>query len=369
MWKVMLIILGIAYAILGMVVYREFFPHQPIAITPKITDVITEIQQSLPTATPKVTLTALPEAKTLVNDYHIFQRFNNCGPASLSMGLSYFGVNVSQEELGQQLRPYQNAIGDNDDKSTTFAEMAKKAEEYGLLAYHRPNGNPTLVKQFINNDIPVLTRTWLAANDDIGHYRVVKGFDDTTQEFIQDDSYQGKNLTFSYDSFNTIWGKYNYEYLVLVPKDKKEIAEAILGENADEKTAWKNAVNLSRQQLNENPNNIYARFNLSVALYHVEDYANSVKEFEQIEQQLSFRTLWYQIEPIQAYYALGNYDRVFEITERILNNHNRAFSELYLIRGEIYKKQGNVAAARSEFEKAVFYNTSLKEAQEALHSI
>lgn len=358
-------VLGI---ILGMIIFRVFFYDKPTTINKAVSQ-ITEQSTPTQTPTPTIQLPPLPDSKTLENDYHIFQSFNNCGPAALSMTLSYFGISVSQEELGRQLRPYQIPGGDNDDKSTTLSELAQKGEEYNLLSYHRPNGNPELIKQFINNDIPVITRTWLEDNDDIGHYRIIKGFDDTTQEFIQDDSYQGKNLRYSYEKFNRLWEKYNYEYLVFVPKDKQEIAEQILGDDKDETTAWKNAVKLSQQQLAENPNNVYARFNLSVAHYHLGDYEKSIEEFEQVESQLSFRTLWYQIEPIQAYYALENYDRVFEITDKILNNHNRAFSELYVIRGEIYKKQGNIDAARSEFEQAVFYNNNLKSAQEALNSL
>jgi tetratricopeptide (TPR) repeat protein len=94
-----------------------------------------------------------------------------------------------------------------------------------------------------------------------------------------------------------------------------------------------------------------------------------VREFEKVEHQLPFRTLWYQIEPIQAYYQLGNYDRALSIIDKVLNYHNRAFSELYVIRGNIYLKQGNHDAARGEFEQAVFYNSNLKSAQEALKSI
>jgi tetratricopeptide (TPR) repeat protein len=317
----------------------------------------------------QIQLLPLPQSKTLVNDYHIFQSFNNCGPAALSMTLSYYGINISQAELGQQLRPYQIPGGNNDDKSVTLEELAKKGEAYDLIAYHRPNGNPELIKQFINYDIPVITRTWLHENEDIGHFRVMKGFDERTKEFIQDDSYENKNLRYSYETFNTLWEKYNYEYLVLVPKDKQQIAEEILGENKDEIIAWKNAVQLSQKQILENPDNIYARFNLSVAYFHIGDYKNSVKEFEAVEERLPFRTLWYQIEPIEAYYHLKDYDRVFAITDRILNNHNRAFSELYIIRGNIYKMQGNIDAARNEFEQAVFYNVNLPEAQEALNSL
>lgn len=363
-----ILFIGIFIVVISMVFYRMFFYDKPTTIDKTISQVTQ--QNTLPEVQgTKTILPELPESKLLENDYHIFQSFNNCGPAALSMTLSYFGITVSQEELGQQLRPYQIPGGNNDDKSTTLEELTKKAEEYDLVAYHRPNGNPELIKQFINNDIPVITRTWLDDNDDIGHYRIIKGFDDTTQEFIQDDSYQGKNLHFSYEKFNRLWEKYNYEYLVLIPKDKQEIAEAILGKDKDEKIAWQNAVQLSQQHLSENPDNTYARFNLSVALNRIGDYENSVKEFEKVENQLSFRTLWYQIDPIEAYYQLGDYDRVFAITDNILNNQNRAFSELYIIRGNIYKKQGDSDAARAEFEQAVFYNVNLQEAKDALNSL
>ena len=66
--------------------------------------------------------------------------------------------------------------------------------------------------------------------------------------------------------------------------------------------------------------------------------------------------LWYQIEPILAYNKLGEEEKVLEITSAILNNHNRAFSELYQLRGRIYMKRGDLDTARGEFEKALYYN-------------
>ena len=321
-----------------------------------------------PSPTP-YTLPPIPSSKVLPTDYHIFQTFNNCGPAALSMALRFYGINVSQAELGQSLRPYQVPGGDNDDKSVTLDELGEKSKEYGFIPYHRPMGNPEVVKQFIANDMPVIARTLTKPTEDIGHYRVIKGYDETAGTFLQDDSLQNKNLTYIYADFNEIWKKFNYEYLVLVPADKQKLAEQILGENADAKTAWQNAVENSEQELASTPNDIYARFNLSVALYIVGDYGRSTEEFEKVENLLPFRTLWYQIEPIEAYYELGNYDRVFQITDRVLGYYNRAFSELYILRGKIYQKQGNTEAARSEFQKAVFYNVKLPEAQELLNSI
>lgn len=326
------------------------------------------IDQPTPTPTPQA-LKPLPLKKILNNNYHIFQTFNNCGPAALSMALSYYGIDETQETLGNDLRPYQIPGGNNDDKSVTLEEMAEKSKEYGFIPYHRPNGDTKIITYFISYDIPVISRTWLRQNEDIGHYRVVKGFDSQKQTLLQDDSLQGKNLWYSYEEFNALWKKFNYEYLVLVPKNKQTIAEVILKDDANEKVAWTKAVQTSRKSLEENPNDMYARFNLSVALYHSGAYQESVAEFEKVEHQLPFRSLWYQIEPVLSYYELGDYQRVFSITNSIFNNHNRAFSELYLLRGEIYKKQGNVTQAKSEFQKAVFYNKNFKKAQEAFRSL
>ncbi len=319
--------------------------------------------------TPKVNLPQPTQSKILLNDYHIFQTFNNCGPAALSMALSYFGINETQQKLGQDLRPYQNPIGDNDDKSVTLEELAEKAKEYGLIPFHRPNGDIEKIKLFITYDIPVIARTWAKVNEDIGHYRIIKGYDDAARQIIQDDSLQNKNLRFSYEEFNTLWEKFNFEYLVLVPQDKVDAAEAILGEDKNPQKAWQKAVQNAQRQLEVNPDDIYSRFNLSVAFYNVGEYQKSVEEFEKVENRLPFRTLWYQIEPIQAYFELGDYKKVFSITDKVLNNYNRAFSELYLIRGETYLRQGNIEAARQEFEKSIFYNKNLKKAQQALNSI
>lgn len=340
--------------------------HNQIKITKTIQDTK---NNAVTIVMPSPTLLPVPNSKILPTDYHIFQTFNNCGPAALSMALSYYGINKTQAELGNELRPFQIPGGDNDDKSVTLEELSEKSKEYGFVPIHRPMGNAELIKLFIEYDLPVIARTWTKPNEDIGHYRIIKGYDDARRIFIQDDSLQNKNLEYTYADFNEIWKKFNYEYLVLVPKDKQEIADAILGENADVKTAWQNAVENSENELRSNPNDIYARFNLSVAYYNIGNYKQSTQEFEKVESQLPFRTLWYQIEPIQAYYELGNYDRVFEITDRVLNNYNRAFSELYILRGEIYKQQGNIEAAKIEFEKAVFYNTNSNLFKEALESI
>ena len=322
-----------------------------------------------PVLVPAVVLQKPPASKLLQNDYQVFETWNNCGPASLSMALSYFGVQESQAALGADLRPYQNSQGDNDDKDVTFSELAREVKKFGLLSYYRPDGNIAILKQFISLGVPVIAETVMTKDDDIGHYRVVKGYNDATGMITQGDSMQGHNVQYSYADFDYMWKKYNYEYLVIVPRDKQKQAEAILGKNIVAEHAWKETVAMDRAMLLKNPTDIDSRFNLSVALYYTGAYQQSVAQFEQVQNQLPARTLWYQIEPLEAYYALGEYQKVFSLSDAILNSGDRAFSQLYILRGKIDQRQGNVQAAKAEYANAVLYNTNLQAAQDALHSV
>lgn len=321
------------------------------------------------TSTTPTPLPSIPASKIIQNDYHMFQSFNNCAPAALAMAMSFSGVYVSQEKLADSLRPYHNSIGDNDDKSTPAPEMALEAEKYGLVSYFRADGDIDLVKQFIANGIPVTVRALFKRGEDYAHYRVIKGYDDTTQELIQDDGYDGKNIRFSYKHFKEMWQPYNYAYLIVVTPENKKIVEQIMGDELDPKVAWQHAVTTAENELADNPGSVEARFNLSVALYYSGDNAGAIREYEKVEPRLGQHVIWYQIEPIQAYFNVGKYDRVIELADSILNNRNRAFTELYILKGNVYKAQGNLAKAKVEYENAVLYNKNSKEAKEALASI
>lgn len=307
----------------------------------------------------------IPEKYEIRREKHIFQTFNNCGPATLAMALSYGGIDVSQEDLGKSMRPYQVAGGDNDDKNVSLEEVAAKAESYGLHAYLRPNGSIETLKKLIANDIVVVTRTWLHVDDDIGHYRIIRGYDDTKKVIIQDDSYEGKNITYSYDDFNVLWIPYNYEYLVIVPEEKVMIVEEILGEDVDREMAWEHARVRIEDELSHDPESTHLLFALSRIYYYLGDYEKSIEYFNHVENSLSFRTLWYQIEPLYALYEAEQHDRLLSKIDHILSNNNRAFTELYLLRGRIYENRGMMQEARVEYEQAVKYNINDTKAQEA----
>lgn len=357
-YKPLLIITSGFLLALGLGVFLLFFIFQK---TPQNlgNDIITftkQVPQVFSSPTP--TLPPIPNTYEIPQKLHVFQSFNNCGPATLSMALSYENINIDQSELGQILRPYQIPGGDNDDKSVTLNEVGYHAKTYGLTPYLRPNGDIDKIKQFIAHDIPVVARTWLKTDEDIGHYRIIRGYDENTREIIQDDSLQGNNLRYSYEEFNQLWKPFNYEYLVLVSEEKIQIAETILGEDLDETSAWKNAQFKIENELKTDPQNTDLLFALSRIHYYLGNYEESVRYFNQVENLISSRTLWYQLEPLLSIYETGDYTRVFQISDKILSNQNRAYSELYKLRGDAYQNQGQTDLAKLEYEKAVLYNSS-----------
>ncbi|MBW6441441.1 C39 family peptidase [Patescibacteria group bacterium] len=297
----------------------------------------------------------------LENNYHIYQTFNNCGPATLSMALAWYGVNVSQVELGNKMRPYQHPTGNNDDKTIFTHEFVDWANEYGIEGVSRVNGDIYLLKKFIANGFPVVVKTWLKQHEDIGHFRFVTGYDEEKDLVYFDDSYDGPNKKMKYFDFLSLWQPFNYNYIVLYPQDSELLVKEIIGQDWAEENAWKNALSRAEKENEKDPNNIYPIFNMSTSSYHLGDYERSVKEFEKVESRLPRRMLWYQIEPIRAYKELGDYDRVFKIIENILENGNRAFSELYIIRRNIYLEQGLGEKAMVEYELAKKYNVNIDE--------
>lgn len=309
-----------------------------------------------------------PESINLGSFNHSYQTFNNCGPTTLSMALGWYGENVSQKELGDKMRPYQVANGDNDDKAVFMNEFVMWANEYGYEAITRPNGDIETLKRFTANGFPVVVKTMLEPTDDVGHFRIIKGYDEARDVIIQDDSYQGPNREFAYYDFLELWQPFHYVYLVVYKPEEAALVEAIIADEMDEQVAWKNTL-LRAEREAELTDSSFPEYNMAVANYYLGNYEESVAKYESVAGSLPKRMLWYQLEPIWAMQKLKQHDKILALSQRILDGGNKAFSELYLIRGEVYLAQGNKDAARAEFEKAVQYNVNYQPARDALQNL
>lgn len=315
-------------------------------------------------------ITTLPSTKLIPNLSWVGQTFNNCSSVGLMIALSHWGIIDTQEKIAEATRPWNNRNGDNDDKSVTLYELADYAKaNYGLLTYVRPNGNIELLKKFVANDIPVLTRALMYPKDDIVHYRVIRGYDENKRIVIETDGIEGRERPYTYEEWMHMWKDFNYSYLIIVPKEKQKLVESILKEETDEKMAWQNAKVRAIDEVSKDPSNLRSKYNEITAMYYLGDYEGTVREFEKIEDQLTRRKLWYQGEPIDAYFKLAKYDRVIELVDKIANDNNKSISELYVLKGKILESRGDTLGAKAEYEKAVYYNKHLKSAQESLKKI
>jgi tetratricopeptide (TPR) repeat protein len=334
---------------------------EPIAFSPPL--------PILPSTPPKVTVNQPSGYKLLPSQKYVYQTFNNCGPAALSMVLDFFGISKSQLEIADRLRPFQHSRGIGDDKSVMLDELASFARENNLITFKRPNGDIEKLKLFLENGIPVLTLTWLNEQGGFGHYLIVKGYEDKVSQVISDDSIYGANRYTSYEDFLKGWQVFNYEYLVIAPQEKSEIIKKILGPENDINISYQKSLERADDDLKQNPTNHYAHFNKSTGFYYLNQFDQSIQLFEQIQNNLPQKILWYQIEPILSYTKVKNYDKAIILIDKILSNGNPAFSELYFIKGQILLEKGDKDAAKKEFEKALYYNKNFHPALNAMQNI
>jgi hypothetical protein len=146
------------------------FPRRPPTVEEKFFVEELPAPPESPMVVPEITF-AQPGDKALLPPTKVaYQTFNNCGPATLSMILSFYNISKTQKELAEEMRPYQHPKGDNDDKTIFPSEFVEWAGKFGLKALHRPSGSIELLKLFTTNGIPVVIKTWLKPNEDIGHY-------------------------------------------------------------------------------------------------------------------------------------------------------------------------------------------------------
>lgn len=153
---------------------------------------------------------------------HITQTMNNCGPASISEVLRYWGIQKSQGELSAILR-HGNRHGMASDGVPAYAASI------GMKAHIAYNGSEGQVKALISNGFPVIVEQFVSMGDHFTHYRAIDGYNDGGQYFNSTDTFLGANHHISYKEFDQIWVPVHRKFMVLYPPDKQALVEAVLG--------------------------------------------------------------------------------------------------------------------------------------------
>jgi len=147
---------------------------------------------------------------------HIYQSWNNCGPATLTMALTYYNIAADQNPAAQWLKP------NYEDKNVTPWELVEYVNTQlpgNLRALVRHGGNLSLLKTLIANDFPVVAEAGYDPPNDpqgwMGHYLFMSGYDDAAQTFYTQDSFEGPNYAYAYDYFDQFWRHFNRLYVVV----------------------------------------------------------------------------------------------------------------------------------------------------------
>jgi tetratricopeptide (TPR) repeat protein len=318
-----------------------------------------------PTLAPAIRLTGLT---------HAWQTWNNCGPATLAMNLSYFGSRTTQAEIAATLRPFK------DDKNVNPEELAAYARSHGLRALARVNGSPETLRQLLAAGAPVLVETWYEPkpNDGMGHYRLLVGYDDAAREWIAYDSYDSHGLVkgqpyagirLPYDEIARDWPVFNRTYLLIYDEPRAAAVSKIVGDDLDDTAMWTRAAADAEAAVQQSSGDTFAWFNLGTGLTALGRFGEAAAAYDRSRQLgLPWRMLWYQFGPFRAYYETGRYDEVIALADATLRTAKHV-EELFFWRGLAQKVKGDLPAARASWERALELNPNYADAQAALAAL
>ena len=314
----------------------------------------------------------LPPSARISGVVHQQQTWNNCGPATITMALSYYGWQHDQSFARARLKP------NREDKNVSPHELADFVEDESFVkALVRMGGTLELLKRLVANDFPVVIETgeMFEAYDWIGHYRVLIAYDDSFQTFYFFDSFLGvgagaQGITKSYDQVDSNWQAFNGTFIVVYEPQREELLRTLLGDYWDEASAAQLAFETAQAEARREPQNPFAWFNMGTSLVALERYQEAAAAFDQANRtgKLPWRMYWYQFGAFEAYYQLGRYDDVLSLA-KINQNNSRELEETYYWQGRVQEAQGKIQQAASSYRRALTYNPNYADARRALDSL
>lgn len=304
---------------------------------------------------------------------YVKQDWNNCGPANITMALSYYGWKESMDFAASYLRP------DREDKNVSPWEMvAFVNEQSGVRALTRIGGDMELIKQFIANGFPVVVESVLNAEayDWIGHYETIVGYDDSAGAFYIYDSYvgtgeNGNGLADPYDRFDRAWQNFNRTFIVLYRPEDENTVRTILGERADVTRAAEIAAETARSEARANPQDAFAWFNLGTALTRLGQFEQAAGAYDQARRldTLPWRITLYQFGIFEAYFNVGRYNELMALLEANLRNGGEYVEETHYWQGKVLAAQGDSANAAVAFRQALSHNPNFTAARDELNQL
>ena len=322
----------------------------------------------------------LPEQARIEGMKIIAQGFNNCGPANLTINLEFHGNDTTQAEAAAFLKP------NREDRNVSPWQMVDYVnEQTDMHAFVGSGGDLELLKRLIASGFPVVIEKGyeLPREGWLGHYLTLFGYDDTAQEMVSLDTnlgpWDGSGRYDSYEDIERYWQQFNRTFFVVYPPEKEQLVFAILGaEMLDKAAMWQQAAQQAQVDIDADPQNAYAWFNLGTSLTRLGEltgeagfYENGAAAFDQaFILGVPPRIVWYQFRPYIAYLKVGRYQEMVDLADTVLKTQGgRNVEETYLYKGHALAFQGDGVGAVEAYEQALSLNENFYPAQWALDSI
>lgn len=321
------------------------------------------------------TLAPIPAAYQQQGFKFEYQQWNNCGPATLTTALTYFGYADDQGRAATWLKP------NTEDKNVTPAEMVEfvntQVPEISVFALTRYGGSIDMLKRLIaNNFVVIIEKGYDPPPHDkgwMGHYLLVAGYDDSRQVFITYDTYIGPAQEYTYEYINEFWRHFNRAYIVLYESAREPELLSLLGSDADPTQNALNALEMAKAETTANPQDPFNWFNIGTnyvllaPTYQQQAYEYAATAYDEARKHnLPWRMMWYQFGPFEAYNAVGRYDDTLALASANLNDGGGHFvEETFYYAGVAREQKGEVAKALENYKQAVFLNANYREAREA----
>jgi hypothetical protein len=314
----------------------------------------------------------VPVSARMYGFTHQRQDWNNCGPANITMALSFFGWTEPFSYAAQFLRP------DAEDKNVSPHELVRFVNEQSQVrALYRVGGDMNLLKRLIAANLPVVIETTFTpeGSDWLGHYQTLVAYDDLQSAFYVYDSWlgagtAGEGVPERYDEFDADWSAFNRVFIVLYRPQDEELVRGILGERIDPERAAEIALATAQREARANPQNSFAWFNMGSSFVRLGEYERAAAAYDRaLQLNLPFRMNWYQFGMFEAYYNVERYDDVLALVQTNLTNGARFVEETYYWQGRVFQAQGRTADARAAYQRAVSQNPRFTAAQDALAAL
>jgi len=317
------------------------------------------------------------ETATIPSSHRMFgmvwdrQTWNNCGPATVTTTLTYFGWQENQDYAQSFLKP------NREDKNVGPYELVGFVnEQSSIRAVARMGGDTEMLRTLIANEFPVIVERGLLfeGNEWLGHYEALVAYDDSAGIFYAYDTFlgfgeNGEGVIWSYQDLDEDWRAFNRMFIVLYEPEEEALVRAILGDLWDEQSAAEVALEQALAEARENPQDGFAWHNVGTSLTELGRYQEAATAFDRARQVgMPWRMLWYQFGTFEAYFNVGRYDDVISLAQSNLNNAPE-LEESYYWRGRALAELGNTSEAASNFRTALNYNPLFEDAQIALDNL